>query len=71
MVASFARSCRAVTVMAGEQHRTGAGPRSEGCQQTTACTVVLMHEPRWSNSHWLSPEPDERVKRCIAMVSTS
>jgi hypothetical protein len=30
--------------------------------RTTACTVVLMHEPRWSNSHWRSPELNALVK---------
>lgn len=28
----------------------------KAASRTTACTVVLMHEPRWSNSHWRSPE---------------
>jgi hypothetical protein len=30
--------------------------------KTTVCTVVLMHEPRWSNSHWQSPDLNEFVK---------
>jgi hypothetical protein len=34
----------------------------KAASKTTACTVVLMHEPRWSNSRWQSPELDELVK---------
>jgi hypothetical protein len=34
----------------------------KAANKTTACTVVLMHEPRWSNSHWQSPELNEFVK---------
>jgi Calcineurin-like phosphoesterase len=34
----------------------------KAANKTTACTVVLMHEPRWSNSRWQSPELDELVK---------
>ena len=34
----------------------------KSANKTTACTVVLMHEPRWSNSHWQSPELNEFVK---------
>jgi hypothetical protein len=44
----------------------GCGPRSaqnrwleqdlKSAGKTTACTAVIMHEPRWSNSRWQSPE---------------
>jgi Calcineurin-like phosphoesterase len=34
----------------------------KAANKATACTVVLMHEPRWSNSHWQSPELNALVK---------
>ena len=34
----------------------------KAANRTTACTVVLMHEPRWSNSHWRSPELNALVR---------
>jgi Calcineurin-like phosphoesterase len=34
----------------------------KAANKTAACTVVLMHEPRWSNSRSQSPELDELVK---------
>jgi Calcineurin-like phosphoesterase len=50
----------------------GCGPRSpqnqwlekdlKSIRKTTACTVVLTHEPRWSNSHWQVPELDALIK---------
>jgi hypothetical protein len=50
----------------------GCGPKSpqnrwlerdlKAAKATTACTVVLMHEPRWSNSRKQSPETNALVK---------
>ena len=34
----------------------------KAAKATTACTVVMMHEPRWSNSHWQSPDLDPLVQ---------
>jgi hypothetical protein len=47
-------------------HGDGCGRRSaqnrwlqrdlKSANKITACTAVIMHEPRWSNSHWQAPE---------------
>lgn len=34
----------------------------KAASKTNACTVVLMHSPRWSNSRWQSPELGELVE---------
>ena len=34
----------------------------KAAKATTACTVVMMHEPRWSNSHWQSPDLDPLIQ---------
>jgi hypothetical protein len=34
----------------------------KSANKTTACTVVLMHEPRWSNSHWEAPQLGRLIK---------
>jgi len=54
-------------------HGDGCGRRSaqnrwlerdlKSVSKTTACTAVIMHEPRWSNSHWQAP-------RLNALVTT-
>jgi hypothetical protein len=33
----------------------------KAANKTTACTVVMTHSPRWSNSHWESPELDALI----------
>jgi hypothetical protein len=50
----------------------GCGPKSaqnrwlerdlKAANRTTACTVVLMHSPRWSATHWASPRLDALIK---------
>jgi hypothetical protein len=53
-------------------HGDGCGRRSaqnrwlqqdlKAANKITACTAVIMHEPRWSNSHWEAPELNALVK---------
>jgi hypothetical protein len=34
----------------------------KAANKTTACTVVLMHRPRWSSNHWASPDLDPLIR---------
>jgi Calcineurin-like phosphoesterase len=63
----------ALNVVCSELPRgDGCGPRSaqnrwlqrdlRAANRTSACTVVLMHSPRWSTTHWASPRLDALIK---------